>query len=125
MVELDAKQARVWEQVVVLPNGTTIPVNFKYELDPKFCDKCNSLGHLSDTCGVKETRKNYKRKPLVKEPEKERPLEVSETSPDKNPERHGKHTSETQNTDMHYNHIEDQHIATTEHDTTVDVLNSG
>lgn len=66
LVELDAKQARVWEQMVGLPNGTNITVNFKYELDPKVCDKCKSLGHLSDMCGVKVARKHYKRKNLGK-----------------------------------------------------------
>lgn len=112
LVELDAKQDRVWEQVVVLPNGSNISIQFKYELDPQVCGKCNSLGHISYMCGVKETWKKYKRKPQVNEPEKEHPLVGSESSPDMNAEGQGKHTSETQNSDMHYNHIEDQHIAT-------------
>lgn len=37
LVELDAMKQRVWEQVVVLPNGNSIPIKFKYELDPKYC----------------------------------------------------------------------------------------
>lgn len=43
--------------MVILPNGTSIPIKFKYELDPKYCDKCNSLGNMQDMCGVKVGRK--------------------------------------------------------------------
>lgn len=52
LVEIDAKKDRVWECPVMLPTGKMTVVKFKYELDPKFCGKCNSLGHTIDLCGV-------------------------------------------------------------------------
>lgn len=60
--ELDAKQLRVWEKLVILPNGNTITITFKYELDPKYCHKCNSLGHIADLCGVQTKRKIFRQK---------------------------------------------------------------
>lgn len=40
------------EYPVELPTGKVILIKFKYEFEPKFCDKCDSLGHTSDVCGI-------------------------------------------------------------------------
>lgn len=66
LVELDAKKPRLREQVVVLPNGGSFPIQFKYEFDPKYCDKCNSTGHKSDMCVVNAPRRRYKSKNTYK-----------------------------------------------------------
>lgn len=52
LVEIDAKKQRILEKSVVLPNGKQILVKFTYKLNPKYCDKCNSLGHSSDVGGT-------------------------------------------------------------------------
>lgn len=52
LVEIDAKKTRIWDYPVILPTGVSTVVKFKYEMDPKFCSTCNSLGHLTGQCGM-------------------------------------------------------------------------
>lgn len=62
LVDLDVQEQRVREYSVVLPLGKIILIKFKYEFEPKFCDKCDCLGHSVETCGIEPIR-NRRRPP--------------------------------------------------------------
>lgn len=79
LVELDAQKPRIWEQTVVLPNGIPIPIKFRYELDPKYCDKCNSLGHTTNMCGLEANRRTQKWKTTIVPPAVSPIASVTET----------------------------------------------
>lgn len=55
-VELDAKKSRILDYSIKLPTGKQVVLKFIYELEPKFCDRCDVMGHTLYMCGKKRIR---------------------------------------------------------------------
>lgn len=56
LVEIDSKKPSILDYAVKFTNGKKTTIMFKYEIETKYCDKCKSLGHTMESCGIEIVR---------------------------------------------------------------------
>lgn len=62
-VEIDAAKELVRNVRIRLPNGIAFDQEVLYEYEPKFCGKCNKLGHSSGECNVPKQGRGSNKQP--------------------------------------------------------------